>query len=363
MTTHLHQKGELLHGRYRIDSYLAEGGMQQVYKATDLSFQRQVALKVPINSSAEKRFARSARMSARVNHPNVAKTLDYFEERGMFYLIEELIIGLNLSEVFKQTYLFLDPHLAAHVIHHLAKGVAASHHADVFHRDLKPSNIMVSVDPNLREIKITDFGIAKLVEEEIAQNIENESSLAGSKTLVGALPYMAPEVIEDHRKAAKAADVWALGAMLHYFLTGKPPYGVGLPAVREILAAAPPVPPEFFQKATQFATLTSELWSILIRCLKKNPTDRPTANDLVMACSQLCYSEAQRSTGTISGFRYNSNSFGDILADDGKIVFFHPDSAYSPKRLSKEDRVNFAFFPGSPKPRAFPILPIKRPAS
>lgn len=360
MSVHVHHKDEILHTRYRVDSYLAEGGMQQVYNATDLSFGRPVALKVPINSSAEKRFARSARMSARVNHPNVAKTLDYFEEDGKFYLIEELIDGQNLSEAFKNTYSFLDPHLAAHVFHHLAKGVAASHHADVCHRDLKPSNIMVSADPNLREIKITDFGIAKLVEEEMAQNIEDESSLAGSKTLVGALPYMAPEVIEDHRKAGKPADVWALGAMLHSFLTGKPPYGVGLAAVREILTAIPPTPPQFYKDAKQFANITTDLWKILIWCMKKAPQDRPSANELVAACSQLCYSESSRYKGAVNGFRYNARSFGDIISDDGTSVFFHADSVYSPNRLAINDRVIFACFPGAPKPRAFPVLPLKR---
>ena len=202
MTAHLHDTGDILHDRYKIDSYLAEGGMQQVYRATDLSFERSVALKLPKNESAEKRFARSARMSARVNHPNVAKTLDYFEEGGRAYLIEELIDGLDLSTAFKERFTYLDPHLAAHLMHYLAKGVAASHHAEVCHRDLKPSNIMVSNDPNLSEVRITDFGIAKLAEEEIAQNIHDEASITASQTLVGALPYMAPEVIEDHKKLA-----------------------------------------------------------------------------------------------------------------------------------------------------------------
>lgn len=357
MSAHVHKAGDVLRGRYRIDGYLAEGGMQQVYLATDLSFNRNVALKVPINPSAEKRFARSARMSARVNHPNVAKTLDYFEDGGKFYLIEEFIDGLNLGETFKKTFLYLDPHLAAHLIHHLAKGVAASHHADVLHRDLKPSNIMVSKDANLQEIKITDFGIAKLAEEEIAQNIENESSLAGSKTLVGALPYMAPEVIEDHKNAGKPADIWALGAMLYFFLAGQPPYGIGLTAVPGILAAAPPARPPLLANAKQFFPLTDELWDILVGCLRKKAGDRPTANEVVQQCSQLCYSEAPRQFGVVEAFRFGPTSYGSIRADNGASIFFHADSAYSPSRLSKGQRVNFASFPGSPSPRAFPVLP------
>ena len=358
MTAHLHDPGDILHDRYQIDSYLAEGGMQQVYKATDLSFDRIVALKTPKNESAEKRFARSARMSARVNHPNVAKTLDYFEEAEKAYLIEEFIDGLDLSTAFKERFNYLDPHLAAHVMHYLAKGVAASHHADVCHRDLKPSNIMVSNDPNLSEVRITDFGIAKMAEEEIAQNIHDEASITASQTLVGALPYMAPEVIEDHKRASKPADIWALGAMLHFFITGEPPYGVGLTAVPKILIAATPTPPPFFAKAQQFRPLTEELWAIVTKCLSKDADNRPTANQLIEMCSELCYSAAPRKSGVIESFKYNSGSWGTITADDGQAVFFHADSGYSKVKLRAGQRVSFASFPGTPRHRAFPVLPI-----
>ena len=83
------KKGQVLLDRYLVKSYLNEGGMQQVFVANDQSFNRDVALKVPKNDSAERRFDRSARLSARIIHPNVAKTLDYFEENDKNYLIEE----------------------------------------------------------------------------------------------------------------------------------------------------------------------------------------------------------------------------------------------------------------------------------
>ncbi len=80
------KQGQTLLDRYRVESFLDAGGMQQVFRATDISFNRLVALKVPQNDSAERRFDRSARLSARITHPNVAKTLDYFEENGKSYL-------------------------------------------------------------------------------------------------------------------------------------------------------------------------------------------------------------------------------------------------------------------------------------
>ncbi|NJO17819.1 MAG: serine/threonine protein kinase [Thioploca sp.] len=157
---HIHQKNDLIMERYEIENYLAEGGMQEVYKAYDQKLERLVVVKTPKNESAHKRFKRSAQVSAKINHPNVAKTLDFSEDNNS-YLVEEFIEGNDLGTRLEKEFNFLDPHLAAHVIHHLVKAIAIAHRFDIFHRDLKPSNIMVSNDPNLYHIKLTDFGIAK----------------------------------------------------------------------------------------------------------------------------------------------------------------------------------------------------------
>src|ERR1041384_6157592 len=136
--------------------------MQEVYRARDVVLERLVALKVPQDARVARKFRDSAVISARVNHPNVAKTLDYFEESGgKFYLVEELIQGENLREV-SVKFERLDPHTVAHVLHHLARGLAAAHRVGVVHRDLKPSNIMVVGGLAFLGLKITDFGIAKM---------------------------------------------------------------------------------------------------------------------------------------------------------------------------------------------------------
>ncbi|MHB2020479.1 MAG: hypothetical protein ACYCW6_26385 [Candidatus Xenobia bacterium] len=113
--------GDTLADRYVIEAFLAQGGMQEVYKANDTTFNRYVALKVPKNSSAERRFKVSAEASARINHPTVAKTLDYFDENGRGHIVEELVNGPDLGILRKQVPR-LDPSGVAYLLHHLSRG-------------------------------------------------------------------------------------------------------------------------------------------------------------------------------------------------------------------------------------------------
>jgi serine/threonine protein kinase len=357
LTIPIHPDGYEFVGRYRIERFLDEGGMQQVFVATDRSFGRYVALKIPKDTSAQKRFAQSARLSARINHSNVAKTLDYFEESSRNYLVEELVNGTNLGTLLSDTFDVLDPHLAAHILHHLAKGLSAAHHKGVVHRDLKPTNIMIGDDPTLSVIKITDFGIAKMAEEELSDAFR-EKTVTGSQTAMGALPYMAPEMVSDPKKASLPADVWAVGAILYRLLAGIPPYGSGLSAVVKIIDAAPPAVPAIFAKKTQFEPLIPELWALVLSCLMKLPEARPTADQLVAACSRLCYSHSSRRTGKILNFGEGPGRWGWIRRDDGVSIFFHEHGYYGEKP-TQGVRVNFASFPGAPGRRTFPVLPIK----
>lgn len=341
--------------RYEILGYLGEGGMQYVYQAKDRLTDRLVALKTPKNKSATKRFKRSAIVAAKVNHPNVAKTLDYLKIGSQRYLVEELIDGSDLKAALLQETAFLDPYLVAKVLHHLAKGVAAAHHAGVIHRDLKPTNIMVMGGYSLHELKVTDFGIAKMAGEELKEAVEGgDASMSASQTAVGALPYMAPEAIDDPATVGPAADIWSIGAMTYQLLCGQCPFGQGLKAVPRIMAAVLPETPTFLAANPQFAPLANEILGIAFSCLKKDPTERPTADQLVEKCSALCYTSSPRRQGVVSDFRHGAWGFIRTLEDS---VFFHRECVYGPLPVVG-DPVLFSSYDGGGADRALPVLKL-----
>jgi len=333
--------------------------MQQVYRCRDSTLDRDVALKFPKNKSASARFRRSCILSAQINHPNVAKTLDYFEFQGREYLIEELIAGENMHALLER-YDRLDPFLVAHLAHHLAKGLAASHRAGVLHRDLKPSNAIVALEPWPEIVKITDFGIAKMADEELTAAIEFgiEKSITTSATLVGALPYMSPELINSPGTAELKSDVWSIGAVMYEMLSGTKPFGIGLAAVGKIVSGNSPPKPACFGASQQFGAHLDELWSIVEACLQFDPSGRPSADELVRRCDDLCYSSCVRRIGTISSFQFSA--YGFIAPDDGlSNVFFHKDSYYGASPRVGQ-RVSFACFSsGTAAPRAIPVLPFR----
>lgn len=357
---HLMHSGDVAGDRYEVIKYLGEGGMQQAFRANDLVLQREVALKTPKNASAEKRFEQSAVLSARVNHPHVAKTLDYFEDKGRAYLVEELIEGQDLYEAVVQKSYAVDPYLASRIFHYLAKGIAASHHVGVIHRDLKPNNVLVSGNFNLSVVKVTDFGIAKMAEGEIAGAVAGGAgSISGSATMVGALPYMAPEVIQNPKDIMPAADIWSLGAMMYEVISGKKPFGEHLVAVPNILKAELPPVPIYISTNNQMKTLGLEVYAVLERCLQKDPNRRPSADEIVKLCEALCYSTASRYIGVVREIKYSR--WGFIQEPSGVDVFFHLESVYGPQP-KVGSQVCYSKFHGGKAWRAHPVIVLKESA-
>jgi eukaryotic-like serine/threonine-protein kinase len=351
--------GQGVGGRYIVQAEVGRGGMQEVYRARDQTLQRDVALKVPQDARVARKFRESAVLSARVNHPNVAKTLDYFEDSSRFYMVEELVIGENLREVLGK-FDRLDAHAAAYILHHLARAVTASHRAGVVHRDLKPSNIMVPGGLAFDGVKVTDFGIAKMAEHEVGEAVSGgEESTRASRTVMNALAYVAPEVIESPRTPGKPADVWAIAAIAWEVLTGEPPFGSGLRAIKLLVTGKLPPLPTAIGSHPQFGGLSREVGDVIASCLQVDADIRPTAEELSKRCDALCYFPPRRELGTIENYR--AKTFGFIEAEkDEAGIFFHVKNVVADKpKPPVGTRVWFTRFEGEPRARAFPVVPLK----
>lgn len=350
--------GAVVSSRYVIKSPIGSGGMQDVYLAQDQLLGTDVALKTPQPGQQERRFSQSAVIAARINHHNIAKTLDYFEEGGRLFLIEEYVPGETLEAKLTR-FGAVDPHLAARVFHHLSKGIAASHHAGVVHRDLKPSNIIAEAGVNLHQLKITDFGIATLTEEVFAEAAKDgDLTRSTSGTIRGALPYMAPEMMfrspGDH--PGSEADIWSLGAMMFKILTGIYPFGVYLQAAVNVQNRNRVAWPSFMTSNAQYKPLSEQLQSIVEKCLSYEPKDRPSADDLVKEISDVCYINVHRTEGVVNNLI--QNGYSGFANDDNGTVFFSMESVYGARRpaVSNNNRICYSKFPGSPRHRGHPIV-------
>lgn len=346
--------GETIGGRYSVESYIGAGGMQFVYKAYDLILRKSIALKTPKNRSAEMRFKRSAVLAAKINHPNVAKTLDYLIEDESLFLVEELVNGGDLGKIILQKSELIDPYLVSKIFHRLSKGLAASHHAEVIHRDLKPSNVMVVGGFNVDELKITDFGIAKIAEEELEEAFKSDVTITGSQTAMGALPYMSPEAIESPKTVGKETDIWSLGAMMYELVSGEKPFGSGLRVVPKILNADVDELPSVVFSKPQFKALNVDLTNVILECLQRSPEDRPSADELVGLCETLCYPTNERLCGVVEK---RDRGYGFISGDNDENIFFHSQSVYGDD-LNVGDRVVYAKHQGLPYPRAHPVFKL-----
>lgn len=361
----IYKQNDLIGERYALDKVIGQGGMQQVWAARDHSLDRKVAVKLPIVEGARKRFTQSAQLSARVRHANVASALDYVvSDTGEFY-VEELIHGIDLQQCMDQHFPRLDGETAAHVLHHLAKGLAASHAVNVLHRDLKPSNVMVSDDLSFSKIKITDFGIAKLAQSEMEKgtNEINAGRTQGlSSTMLGAIPFLAPEVLRKSVAGSppidKPADVWSLAAIGYWLLAGEHPFGTGFEAVPGIFLGKPKPWDDALVGNRVTQNLVEQFQGIVESCFKLNPSERPTADQLAERLGKLAYISSARINGVVT----DKGPYGGVWfgrSSNGRNVMLHQNEVMAGAPLRVGTRVNYIAMPGSPNPRAIAILCLK----
>ena len=269
-------------GRYEVLAPLGAGAMGEVYYARDPELDRPVAIKVLTTSRATglqlERFQREARAVARITHPHICTVYDVGQLDGVPFLVMELLEGETLAARLEHGPLPLDRALG--VAGQIAGALDAAHRKGVIHRDLKPSNVMLTAGG----VKLLDFGLAKL------KDIEGESTLAGSTesllltehgTVLGTVPYMAPEQIEARETDART-DIFALGVILYEMASGRPPFA-GRSAA-SVMAAILTHDPQPLSSARPGVPASVE--RVVTRCLAKDPDERwQSAADLVAALS------------------------------------------------------------------------------
>ena len=265
--------GTFLNNRYEILSTVGTGGMADVYRARDTVLKRLVAVKVlkeEFSSDAGfvAKFRREAQAVGALNHPNIVGVFDVGEQNGMYYIVMELVEGINLKKYIEKAGA-MGEREAVEVAMQVAKGLEAAHEQGIIHRDIKPQNIIISREG---KIKVADFGIARMV--------STETSTTSS---MGSVHYISPEQARGSACDARS-DIYSLGITLYEMVTGQVPFdgessvSVALKHVQEKILPPGELVPD----------ISLNLEKIILKCTQKNPGFRyQTMSDLLVDFRKL----------------------------------------------------------------------------
>jgi tRNA A-37 threonylcarbamoyl transferase component Bud32 len=207
--------GTILNGRYRLEARIGAGGMSTVYRATDETLQRQVAIKlmnreIASDSDQLERFRREARAVAQLSHPHIVGVIDYGEDDSRPYIVFEYVEGETLKERIRRTGRLPTTEAVAYAIE-IARALGVAHARHIVHRDVKPQNVLIDEEGRA---KVTDFGIARTLDEE---------GLTADGRVLGTTDYVSPEQALG-RPVTGQSDLYSLGVVLYEMLTGEVPF-------------------------------------------------------------------------------------------------------------------------------------------
>jgi len=278
-------QNQTLDGTYRIDCLLGRGGMGAVYRAHDISLDRDVAIKVMHahfdDATFRARFLQEARAIANLDHPGIVRVHAFGQDLGQLYIVMDFIRGQTLSAWLKHLaeggkIIALSESLS--IVRRVALALHYAHGKGVLHRDIKPSNIMLRpTDPSLQEDAdlpfepvLTDFGLAKLAEGGVHTQ---------SGTTMGTPAYMSPEQCMGY-EPDRRSDIYSLGILLYELTTGRVPFEAKtLTQAIRMHTQEPPPPPR-----SANPTLPVDVENIILTALTKDKEDRfPTARDMAEA--------------------------------------------------------------------------------
>ena len=262
--------GRVLGGRYRVDGRLGKGGMAVVYQAEDFMLGRSVALKILHHYYAEasyfqRRFKQEARAMASMDHENIVKIYDICQDGDVPFIVAEYVDGDDLSILVSQQRAGrLEEKRTREISTQLLNALSYAHQRGIIHRDVKPSNVLLTSEG---VVKVADFGIARIVEEEIAEE---------PGEIVGSARYMSPEQLRG-RESTPRSDVYSVGVLLYHCLTGNPPFSGDLKSLVRQQLNEEPTPPRQLNK-----DISLHMESVILRALAKDPAGRyPSARAML----------------------------------------------------------------------------------
>jgi serine/threonine protein kinase len=270
-------------GQYKLERKLGSGGMGVVYKATHAMLRRPTAVKMldvdRVSPSAVERFEREVQVTSQLNNPNTVAIYDFGRTpEGVFYYAMEFLDGIDLQTLVERYGPQPVPRVI-HILDQICGSLYEAHSLGLVHRDIKPANIMLNRrggQPDV--IKVLDFGLVKALDE------QHQASRTQNASLTGTPLYMSPEAIQMPSSVDARSDIYALGAVGYFLLTGSPVFEAETVIdLCEKHVNAPPVPPS--ERTT--TPIPAALEAALLSCLEKSRAKRPqTARDLSILISR-----------------------------------------------------------------------------
>jgi len=259
-------------GQYVLERKIGEGAMGIVYRATHAMLRRPAAIKLLLKERANEtdlaRFEREVQLTSRLVHPNTISIFDYGRTaEGVFYYVMEYLDGLDLQSLVDR-YGSLEPARAIHILAQVSGALAEAHALGLIHRDIKPANIVLTERPDEPDVvKVVDFGLVKTFGGNMAES-------AAGDALIGTPLYMAPEAISQPDSVDGRSDLYAVGAVAYFLLTGQHVFQAS--TIIEICSKhmlEKPVPPS--QRLGR--ALPADLEAIVLACLAKEREGRPAS--------------------------------------------------------------------------------------
>jgi hypothetical protein len=267
-------------GQYMLEEKLGEGGMGVVYRARHAMLRRPTAIKLlsteRLGEQDLARFELEVRAAARLSHPNTVTVFDYGRTpQGVFYYAMELLNGTSLKEVVRVGGP-LPPERVAHFLQQVASALVEAHGEGLIHRDIKPDNIVIARCGGIPDVaKVIDFGLVKEMTLDGAP-----SGLTAETLIIGTPMYLAPEVIKSSALADGRSDLYALGATAFFMLTGEEVFPAATAV--EVCSCHLLTPPDR-PSARLGRRLPEDLDALVVRCLAKEPRERPASAEALEA--------------------------------------------------------------------------------